>query len=225
VPRFFVPAWPLWRDLRRPTPSKMLTVGLAMLPHGWIDVPGHLTHLGGLLSAWPERDLWITAVRSRDARRTVFGREQVVATPGEAIAASCAIPGLFRPVTIDRRRYIDGGAHSPTNADVLVTAGVDAAIVLSPMSAGSDALGMRPDHLVRTFFRRRLQAECDVLTRAGIAVHVLEPDAATLSSTGVNALDNGRGPRVVRDAFLMAGARIASDGELSELLRTKARRV
>ncbi len=51
-------------------------VGLAMLPHGWIDVPGHLARLGGLLPAWPERHLCTTAVRSGDRRWSSLADER-----------------------------------------------------------------------------------------------------------------------------------------------------
>jgi NTE family protein len=122
----------------------------------------------------------------------------------DAVAASCAIPGLFRPVRIGRHWYIDGGAHSTTNADVLVDAGVDAAIVLAPMSARRGAAGRRPDRGVRALFRRRLAREIATLHAAGIDTEVFEPSADTLRAMGWNALDRSRVPAVVSSAFLSA---------------------
>src|SRR5262249_31189699 len=46
-----------------------------------------------------------------------------------AVASSCAIPGLVPPITIDGRRYIDGGMRSPTNADL--AEGNDRVLLLS----------------------------------------------------------------------------------------------
>jgi NTE family protein len=196
---------------------------MSLLPHGWINAAPSLERIGGLLDEWPPRALWITAVRTSDARRVVFGRDDVEVSLGRAIAASCAIPAVFRPVAIGRHRYIDGGAHSPTNADLLVDAGVEAAIIVSPMSGRADALRRhRPDHLLRTLFRRRLRSECAQLERAGIDVHVFEPDAATLEVMGINALDRARSPRVVRDAFFAAGAHIADDEPLRKLLLARS---
>ena len=68
------------------------------------------------------------AVRTRDGQRVVFGRNERPPI-GTANAASCAIPLLLRPVGIVRHPYIDGATHSPTNADLLVDAGVEVAIV------------------------------------------------------------------------------------------------
>src|SRR5207244_9635148 len=68
-------------------------------------------------SDWPERNLWLTAVRLRDGNRVVFGRPGAPPAPvADAVAASCAIPSFFEPVTIGGVAFVDGGAHSPTNA-------------------------------------------------------------------------------------------------------------
>jgi hypothetical protein len=56
-----------------------------------------------------------------------------------------------------------------------------------------------------------LRSECAQLERAGIEVHVLEPDGATLDAMGINALDRGRSPRVQGRAFLAAGAHLADN--------------
>jgi NTE family protein len=125
---------------------------------------------------------------------------------------------MFTPVTIDGQRYIDGGAHSTTNADLLLDAGVSIAVILSPMSAPAASLGWRPDRVFRSMCRRLLEAECDQLTEAGIDVHIFEPDASTLQSMGVNALDQSRAPAVVRDSFLAAGAKLAQGSNLASML-------
>ena len=70
----------------------------------------------------------------------------------------------------------------------------------------------------RALFRRRLHLECETLTRAGIDVHILEPDAATVATMGINALDNGRTRRVVRDSFLATGSKIADNPNLRRRL-------
>jgi len=222
VPRLRMPSAAMWRTLLHPSRLRLHTAALTFLPYGWIDAATNLERLGGLLEEWPDQPLWITAVQRSDARRVVFGCDDIDVSPGQAISASCAIPGLFKPVTIGRHRYIDGGAHSPTNADLLVNAGVDTAIVLSPMSGDRAALGKRPDHVLRALFRRRLRVECETLTRAGIEVHVFEPDHATLTTMGINALDNDRTPRVVRDSFLAAGLTIAANPVLQRRLRLPA---
>jgi NTE family protein len=197
----------------------MHTAAMSLLPHGWINAAPSLERIGELLDDWPQQALWITAVRTSDARRVVFGRDDVDVHLGRAIAASCAIPAVFRPVAVDGHCYIDGGAYSPTNADLLIDSGVDTAVIVSPMSAQVNALRRnRPDHLVRTLFSRRLRWECAVLERAGINVHIFEPEAATIDVMGINAFARERSQRVVREAFLAAGSHITGNEPLRKRL-------
>ena len=196
---------------------RIASAAMALLPHGVFDGARALRQVGALLPDWPTERLWITAVRTSDARRVVLGKD-VLASVGDAVAASCAIPALFRPVRIDGDHYIDGGAHSPTNADVLTSAGVDLAVVLSPMSGAAGERGRSPRHLLRAMSSRRLQHECEELERAGIPTHVLEPDAETIGLMGVNALDRARVPSIVTASFLHAGQQIARDQGLVEAL-------
>jgi NTE family protein len=219
--RVRLPSAGMIRRALRPSQLKMHTAVMSLLPQGWINAGESLQRLGTLREGWPQERLWITAVRVADARRVVFGREDHRATLGQAIAASCAIPAFFRPVEIGRHRYIDGGAHSPTNADLLIDAGVDVAVVLSPMSARADALRRRPDHVLRSLFSRRLAVECQTLRNAGIEVHVFQPNAETLAVMGINALDRGRSPHVVRESFLGAGAHVSSSDTLRRALGTR----
>jgi NTE family protein len=212
----------LRRLMVHPSQFRMHTAAITLLPRGWINAAPGIERVGNLLGEWPARSLWITAVRTTDARRVVFGRDDIDVTPGRAIAASCAIPAYYRPVKIGHHRYIDGGAHSPTNADVLANAGVDVVVVLSPMSGRAAALRRRPDKVFRSLFSRRLRRECSALERAGIEVHVFEPDASTLGVMGMNALDRGRSPAVVRASFLAAGAQIADNEFLRGALRSRS---
>lgn len=125
--------------------------------------------------AWPRETLWLCAVDLGSGRRVVFGRDDdLPAVPvARAVEASCAVPGIFRPVEIGGRHYVDGGAHSPTNADLLLTHHLDAVVVSSPMSASSGV--SRFDH--RAYHHRLLRGEAAVLRAAGIEVIRLEPSA------------------------------------------------
>jgi NTE family protein len=67
---------------------------------------------------WPDRALLITAVdEPRPASFRVFDRAAGVPLV-RAVAASCAVPGVWPPVTIDGRRNMDGGIRSAANADL-----------------------------------------------------------------------------------------------------------
>lgn len=138
--------------------------------------------------AWPGGGLRICAVRARDARRVVFGTPGAPQVDvGTAVAASCAIPGYFAPVQIHGQPYVDGGAHSPTNADVVARGEADLVVVSSPMSFGPGA-GRTPDAAVRFAARRYLGAEVRLLRRRGMTVVVFQPTAADLAAMGVNPM-------------------------------------
>src|SRR5439155_1577306 len=66
---------------------------------------------------WDGR-LQIAAVELESGRRVMFGSAGAPRVPvSSAVQASCAIPGVFRPVRTGDRTYIDGGVWSPTNMD------------------------------------------------------------------------------------------------------------
>ena len=104
---------------------------------------------------WPARHLWVCAVRLDNGRRVTFGLDPVRADVATAVAASCAIPGFFEPVTIDGARYVDGGAHSPTNADLVARLGLDLVVVsTSAATVGEDRRGHRRtvDDIIENLF-------------------------------------------------------------------------
>ncbi|HVF06004.1 MAG TPA: patatin-like phospholipase family protein [Frankiaceae bacterium] len=144
-------------------------------------------------SAWPAEDTYICAVRRRDGRRVVFGMPGApdidVAT---AVGASCAIPGYFRPVVHGGEVYVDGGVHSPTNADVLAGRGLDLVVVSSPMSVSPRAVRPKLDLSVRMMWHRYVAAERHGLERHGTAVLTVEPGGDTLRALGLNALRAAR---------------------------------
>ena len=72
----------------------------------------------------------------RTGKRVPFGRtDSPPATVADAVAASCAIPGFYRPVKIGGRRYVDGGVCSASNLDLLAGRGLDLVICLNPLSS------------------------------------------------------------------------------------------
>ncbi len=152
-------------------------------------------------SSWPADPLWICAVRTSDARRIVFGREGAPTTDvATAVAASAAIPGYFQPVEIDGELYVDGGVHSPTNADVARKEDLDLVLVSSPMSTSRNASLMTIGQPMRRAFRLRLQQEVRRLHRRGIPTVVFQPSAADQAAMGGKAMDHERNAHVVKSA-------------------------
>lgn len=119
------------------------------------------------LDGWPG-GLWIPAVRARDGQVVVFGRDRSDVSVKDAVEASSAVPGMFQPKRIGDHDYIDGGVVSPTHADLVSGAGVETAVISSPMTRPSKRFLAR-------HARKQLDAETKTLRDAGVAVLVVQP--------------------------------------------------
>jgi NTE family protein len=145
------------------------------------------------------------AVDYRTGRRVPFGRAgSPAAELADAVAASCAIPGFYRPVEIGGCTYVDGGVRSPSNLDVLREERLDFVLALNPMSSldGSSATGVgeRLSARMRTDAGRRLGSEAKRLREAGVEVVLLQPTADDLRVMGSNLMNRRRRPEVVKTA-------------------------
>jgi NTE family protein len=78
---------------------------------------------------WPDRELRVTAIDTATGELVAFDRTSGIALV-DAVAASCAVPGVWPPVTIGDRRYMDGGVGSSVN--MALANDCDAAVVLVP---------------------------------------------------------------------------------------------
>ena len=157
-------------------------------------------------TSWPERGgLRVVACDYATGRRVVFdGGGEPPMSPGDAVAASCAIPAFYAPVQIGGRRYIDGGIHSHSNLDLLLEAELDAVICLNPMSSGAWVGGGGMRDRIAAARRRRsaatLATEVASLRGAGTRVLVLEPAFADIAAMGNNMMARGRRIEVIEAA-------------------------
>lgn len=163
-----------------PWDRRPLVALAGLLPAGAIDtgsIAVRVDELAGLGGRWPEQPLWIVAVDLGSGRRVVFGRDEApqASSLGAAVAASSAVPGLFAPVVDDGVRYIDGGVHSTTNADLAVGLGHDLVIVSAPMAGRWRSLRAHPASMSRTSARVSLDREVSAIRRDGTRVLVLQP--------------------------------------------------
>jgi NTE family protein len=190
----------LARAAARPLEARPLALLAGLLPEGAVGTDPISAAIARLpLATWPGDPLWICAVRERDGRLVVFGRDRRPPLP-DAVAASCAIPGFYRPVRIDGETFVDGGAHSPTNADVLSGARVDLVVVSSPMSLTGRGLRLAIDQPARRWSRLLLEAEARRLRRHGTHVIAFQPTAGDAAVIGPNPMDPGRRAAVARQA-------------------------
>jgi NTE family protein len=199
----------LARAARRPFAARPTALAAALLPEGTVSTDMISSGIGALLPGqWPDDLLWICSVRQSDARRVVFGRGGDRPPIKEAVAASCAIPGFFAPVVIDGEAHIDGGVHSPTNADVLREEALDLVIVSSPMSRRGRRPRLSPDQPMRAWASTLLDSEARRLRRAGITVGAFQPDDTVLAAMGLNPMDPNRRGAIASATFEMARARL-----------------
>lgn len=156
----------------------------------WLGTFGRVGSLGA--DGWPEGRYLCTAVDAETGAFVAWDRDSGVPL-GRAVASSCTVPGIYPPVTIDGRRYIDGGMRSATNADV--AKGHDRVLVIA-VTVGAAPAG-QPDRS-----REALEAEVAALRESGSKVEVIVPDAGSLASFGPNLMDFSR-----RTACAEAGLR------------------
>jgi len=130
---------------------------------------------------WPEGRLLVTTVDAETGEAVVLDRDGD-ATLLEAVAASCAVPIVWPPITIKGRRYVDGGVRSITNADLAT--GCERVLVLAPA----------------TYALRRSGRISSQLASLGPAVRslVVSPDAESRRAIGNNVLDPARRPASAR---------------------------
>src|SRR4051794_37219808 len=161
--------------------------------------------------------LWLMACDYASGRRVAFGREG--APPAEladAAAASCAIPGFYRPVVIGGRRYVDGGVCSVSNLDVVAREELDLVICFNPGSSrepGRGALGA-----VRAAAGRRLGAEARKVRAAGTEVLLVQPTARDLEVMGPNPMARRHRHAVIETALRTTAEALGAAG-VRELLR------
>jgi NTE family protein len=209
----------LARAARRPLGVRPLALAAALLPEGTVSTDLISTGIGALLPrAWPADPLWICAVRQSDGRRVVFGRGDDRPAVADAVAASCAIPGFFAPVVLDGHAHLDGGVHSPTNADVVRDEALDIVLVSSPMSRRGRRPRLSPDQPMRTWAGALLDAEARGLRRRGATVVAFQPDDHVLATMGLNAMDPSRRGAIARAAYESTRRRL-DRADLAERLR------
>ncbi|MDE0160780.1 MAG: patatin-like phospholipase family protein [Acidimicrobiaceae bacterium] len=190
--------WPPWQ-------ARPLHAAVGLLPRGTRTTEALQQRMAELHpQPWPADRFWVPVVRLSDGERVVLGRDDLQATAAEAVRASCAVPVLFEPVTVDGQRYIDGGLHSYTNADLMGPPAFDLVVVSSPMSgtAGWPAV-------------RGSLSEAWASARSGVGLGEPRPRTAGRvwwSEALERAWDGGRAMRAARRQWVDDKLRAEVDG-------------
>lgn len=227
------PPWPqvrlgsprlIARSVRHPRRYPSGTVLSAILPPG----RGSLGDIGKMVEevipsgAWsPHPGIRVVAMDYDSGERVVFGHPGAPpAGLAEAVVASCSIPGWFPPARIGGRRFVDGGAVSNTNLDLLGATALpggtrlDEVYVLAPMAArGYD----RPTGFIGKIERgyrhrvtRQMLQEVIRVRADGTTVTVLCPGPEDLQALGANLMDPTRRVEVLDTARRTVGEVLAA---------------
>ena len=185
APQGLVSSEPLKETIRRVVPD-----GWAAHPHLWIMACDHVT-----------------------GERVAFGRSDAPrASLADAVAASCAIPGFYRPVRIGGRRYIDGGVASTSNLDLLAGQGLDLVICMNPTSSlhspESRTVGERAAAVLRQASGRRLGREAKLVRASGTEVVLIQPTIQDLDAMGTNLMSARRRDQVIEVAAQTVAAHL-----------------
>jgi NTE family protein len=229
----FNPGWPpvgpgSWslamRTLLRPHRHTPASVVSGWLPQGFMSTEPLRDQVRRVVpSGWgPHPGLWVTACDYATGRRVAFGR---VGAPkadlADAVAASCAIPGFYRPVEIGGRRYVDGGMYSTSNLDLLRDGPLDLVICLNPTSSLHPIRVVDPREWSSMLFRRasgrRLGSEAKKLRERDIPVILVQPTGDDLKTMSRNLMSTRNRNRVIAVARRTVASQLRSR-EHAELL-------
>ncbi len=146
------------------------------------------------ISSWPTGLLKVTAVETASGDFAAFDASSGVSLI-DAVSASCAVPGVWPPVTINGKRYMDGGMRSAANVDL--AAGYQRVVVIAPLHQG---IGPIPS----------VSKQAAALRAQGSDVVVITPDPAALAAIGKNVLDPANRPAAAAAGYRQAGTEAAA---------------
>jgi NTE family protein len=218
-------SWPLaLRALSRPhrfTPAAAVS---GWIPRGMVSTDALRDQVRRVVpEGWgPHPGLWVVACDYASGRRVAFGRPgSPPADLGDAVAASCAIPGFYRPVEIGGRRYVDGGMYSTSNLDLLRDDGLDLVICLNPSSSLHPIRAVDPREWGALVFRRasgrRLGSEARKLRSGGVPVVLVQPLGEDLRTMSRNLMSTRNRNRVIEVARRTVAEQLR-DPEIAELV-------
>ncbi len=151
--------------------------------------------------------LRVATVERNRGRRVVFGKPGAPqARVGDAVAASCAVPWLFAPVSIAGREYVDGGVWSATNLDA-ARVGRDTHVLCLNPTAGINGTHTLVS-VARRLARSVVSVEALALRQKGAIVQTVAPDLEAAAAMGGDFMDPEPRRRVLAAGYRQ-GLRLA----------------
>jgi NTE family protein len=194
-------AFGLWASYDEMTPANCAAVGRVALAAKTMPEDDWVAGMQLPDDSWPATPLLAVAVDCESGEMRAFNAAQGVELR-RVVAASCAVPALFPPVTIEGRRYMDGGVRSGTSADLALPIHPDSVLIIAPLGSQDRGIG--------ALCKRQIASERAQLEEAGARVLVVHMDEAALSAAPGGLMDfAARAP--VAAAARSHAARIAAD--------------
>tara|TARA_R110000772_G_scaffold267850_1_gene392823 strand:- start:19241 stop:20101 length:861 start_codon:yes stop_codon:yes gene_type:complete len=137
---------------------------------------------------WPDIDMHIMAIHSASGDIVNFTKHSNVDFV-DAVAASCAVPGIWPSVKINGEYYYDGGIRSAENADFALAS--KRVLIISPV--GLKGMAMPGSSL---------KAEVELLEQSGSEVALISPDSHSRKAMGKNPLDPSKREVAAKAGYL-----------------------
>ncbi len=143
IPRTLVGAWSHYlRHAGDMTLFDVIWLFLDALPSGAYDISSLEKYMARVLTLEKksmhfqdlERELYIVATDLDNGHRAVFSNDSHAHVPiPRAVAASAAVPLLYKPVRIDGHDYVDGAARGNASLDIAVEHGAKLIVCINPL--------------------------------------------------------------------------------------------
>lgn len=153
--------------------SQRAEIGRLALAAETVDEPTrrHVIESRLLSLEWPSTPLVLTAINATTGQFVTWTKDSGISII-DAVASSCAVPGVWPCVTIGAGRFYDGGLRNSANAHL--AAGHDVVTVIAPLTTGLSPI---------------VAAELDALSTAGATVRLVRSDPDAIEAMGPNSLD------------------------------------
>jgi NTE family protein len=163
-----------------------------------------MSAMQNLPDEWPSQPYACTAIDALTGELVTWANDSGVRLD-HAVTSSCAVPGVYPAITINGRRYYDGGIGTATNSTL--ARGHERVLVVA-VGGGTPPVMTDEIRMMRERQMERFEAEVQELRDAGSQVEVVRPDPEAIEAFGMNVMDATR-RRPAAEAGLAQGRREA----------------
>jgi NTE family protein len=173
---------------------------LRALPEGDEELSRLGKTIERLMPDWDPRLRLVGVSLERGSRMMIGDREHFGLSVSEAVRASCAIPGVFRPVYSSAGPIVDGGVWSPVNLDAAGVKAGESVFCLYPSGYRVSPSNFRR-RAVAGISRTRVSLEAAMVRSRGARVLAVIPDAAAAAAIGHDRMDHSRDSAVASAGY------------------------